>query len=176
MNQRLIILSDLWGIKNADWIYKYEKQLRPYFDVKVYDTCELAGIDVENLSKEDIHNAFVSYGIDKAVDSLINLEFEKINLLAFSIGGFIAWETSLKGVNVNIFYAISSTRLRIQKSKPLCNLQLYFGENDVNIPDIHWFNSLDIIPNIIINKDHNLYKEDIFIDELCTQIINKIHE
>jgi len=176
MDQRLIILSDLWGANGVNWIDKYKNKLNHHFDIQIYDVCELADINISSLKENEIHRDFVNGGIEKAVNSLINLEKNKINILAFSIGGFIAWEACLKGLCINNFFAVSSTRLRIQKIKPVCYLQLYFGEKDIYKPNNLWFKALDVKPNIIKNKNHNLYKEDGFIDTLCIDLMKESNE
>jgi hypothetical protein len=171
MKQKLIILSDLWGTKNAAWILKYEKQLSLYFDTKVYDTCVLANINIDNLREEQIHKKFVEGGIDKAVEMLLNQVKEKIIVLAFSIGGFIAWEAALKGLDFVDLYAVSATRLRNQKRKPKGHLMLYYGDGDLYKPNKKWFSELNIKAHIVENKGHELYKNVSFINRICKEIL-----
>ena len=139
MKPRLIILSDLWGTEKSNWINYYLNALSPEFDIKYYDCCEIGNVDTTSLKEGVIHSQFIDHGIDLAVEKLIQLEDGKVDILAFSIGGIIAWKAGLKGLNINNFYAISSTRLRYESEKPSYAIKLYFGEKDLFKPDTNWF-------------------------------------
>ena len=67
-------------------------------------------------------------------------------ILAFSMGGSIAWEAGLKGMDIGRLYAVSSTRLRLQTEKPACQLQLFYGSDDPFQPDASWFETLKLDP------------------------------
>lgn len=114
MKHRLIILSDLWGVTDASWLSKYVDKLLEDFQVTFYSSCELAEMPRKNLSEEERHNFFVNGGLERAVKNLVELEKDRLTVLAFSIGGAIAWKACLKGLDVKKLYAISSTRLRYE--------------------------------------------------------------
>lgn len=171
MKSRLVILSDLWGFDNASWIKNYTESLEPNFELIYYDSAKLAGIDKIDLSEEELHLQFLNYGIQNAVDQLLKLEPKEIIVLAFSIGGTIAWKAAHLGLKINHFYAISSTRLRYEVKKPKCSIRLMFAENDLFIPEHNWFNTLDIEPSIIENEVHEMYKNEEISTLLCNQII-----
>jgi pimeloyl-ACP methyl ester carboxylesterase len=99
-----------------------------------------------------------------------NLEKNKIDILAFSIGGTIAWKAILKGLKVERLFAVSSTRLRYETEVPDCEIKLYFGEKDNWKPDEYWFEKHQITPEIIKNKSHQMYLEKDFIHLICDAI------
>lgn len=171
MKERLIILSDLWGVEDAEWLKYYLVQLNSFFDIACYDSRNLADLNITDQSEESIHHQFVNGGIERAVEALLELEKEQITVLAFSVGGTIAWKAALKGLLANKLFAVSSTRLRYEKEKPKCNCKLYFGEGDLNQPDLHWFQELELTPVRVANKEHEMYKEKDFAYELCREII-----
>ncbi len=45
MKSRLILLSNLWGIQRSEWIKYYVDVLSSDYDIKYYDSCELAEIE-----------------------------------------------------------------------------------------------------------------------------------
>lgn len=154
---KLLILSDLFGGKNPEWIKQYIDLLESKFCIQYYDVLELANIIVSDSTEIDIHNQFLNGGINEAVDNLLELEKGKVAVLGFSIGGTIAWKASLKGLKVLHLIAVSSTRLRYETHFPDCKIKLYFGENDKNKPDSRWFLNLDVPYEILENEQHQLY-------------------
>jgi len=172
MKPRLIILSDLWGEQKSVWISSYTKRLNKKFDVIYYDCCELGKVDVSIYNQDTLHSQFIKSGIETATKRLLELEIGKINILAFSIGGVIAWKAGLNGLNIDSFYAVSSTRLRNETKKPNGNLKVYFGYEDNFKPQIEWYNDLNISNRIIKNQNHEMYKEDEFANEICKEINN----
>ncbi|KFF18470.1 hypothetical protein [Flavobacterium hydatis] len=171
MKPRLLILSDLFGGKNPEWIKMYSDLLESKFDIQYYDVLELGGIDISNFEESNLHNQFLSGGIDKAVDTLLQLEKGKVIILGMSIGGTIAWKASLKGLNTIRFFAVSSTRLRYETESPNCELKLYFGEKDSNKPNSQWFLDLKIPNKILQNQNHQLYLEKNNASLICNEIL-----
>ena len=156
---KLLILSDLFGGENPEWIKPYTDLLESKFEIQYYDVLELANITISDLTEMDIHNQFLNGGIDKAVDNLLELEKGKVAVLGFSIGGTIAWKAVLKGLKVSHLTAVSSTRLRYETHLPDCKVKLYFGENDKNKPESQWFLNLDVSYEILQNMLHQLYRD-----------------
>lgn len=170
MKQKLIILSDLWGFSNTNWIENYLEILQSNFIVKCYDSCQLGAIDITNLTEAEIHTEFINNGIDTAVKNLISLEKESINILAFSIGGTIAWKAGLAGLKINDLHAISSTRLRLETEKPNCKIHLTYGENDKFKPNSEWFKKMDMECIIVKNGNHLCYSDEKYIHRVCKNI------
>lgn len=170
MRRRLIILSDLWGREKAEWFISYTQILIADFEIQYYDCCELGEIDKSDYNEKSLHKQFIEGGIDRAVDKLIKLEKQPVNILAFSIGGTIAWKFGIKSDRIELLICVSSTRLRFETSKPLGNISLCFGENDVYKPSIDWFNNMLLIPNFIKDSGHQLYKDISFAKELSKRI------
>ena len=171
---KLIILSDFWRNQKAEWISNYTSVLDHYFDLTFYNCADLAGITLIDVQHEKIHQQFVDGGIDRAVKNLLKRETEKINILAFSLGGTIAWKAALLGLKVENLFAISSTRLRYEFEKPAIKMELLFGDDDSFKPDAEWFEKMALRPNFITNQDHEMYKEKEIAHEICSIIINKI--
>jgi hypothetical protein len=171
MKPRLIILSDLWGKEKSDWVSVYVELLKDKFEIQYYDCCELGEIKKINYTEENLHNQFVNGGIEKAVENLLKIEKNQIDVLAFSIGGTIAWKAALKGLNLGKLFAVSSTRLRYENEIPNGTTKLYYGENDCNKPSNDWFEKHLMNFEIIKNKEHDFYTEKESADSICAEIL-----
>lgn len=172
MKQKLIILSDLWGKQKSAWVNNYIELLSPTFDIVYYDCCALGEIDLTGSLENAIHEQFVNGGIDTAVTNLLEKEKGEVTVLSFSVGGSIAWKAGLKGLNIDNFFAVSSTRLRYETEKPNCPIYLYFGDLDNNRPAFDWFKKLSIAEFTIRKNDgHELYTSSEFVLFLCNKII-----
>ncbi|TDQ27865.1 alpha/beta hydrolase [Tenacibaculum caenipelagi] len=173
MKQRLLILSDLWGKENADWVSTYVENLSEDFEVVFYSSCELAGIPDFDITEHERHRLFIESGVEEAVENLLSLEKEEVVILAFSIGGTIGWKASLAGLKIASFYAVSATRLRYEKEKPLNKVTLYYGEGDAYKPDVSWFEKMKVDYHIIPKGTHELYRDKEFAKKLCLEIKSK---
>ena len=167
MKPRLIILSDLWGTEESEWIESYIQRLRLKYDIHYYDCCELGKVDKTLGTEHSLHTQFVNDGIATAVQRLLELEDEAVEVLAFSIGGVIAWKAQRLGLKITTLHAISSTRLRYETQQPNCKFYLYFGENDDYKPSANWYSKMKLEPKLLKNKAHNFYIEIECIDEIC---------
>lgn len=175
MKPRLIVLSDLWGIPKSKWMKQYTEVLKATFDVVVYDSLDLGQIDRSIDKESEIHKQFVVQGIDIASNELLANEPEKVSVLAFSVGGTIAWKAALLGMKVDCLYAVSATRLRYEIVKPDAYIQLYYGEEDNYKPDHNWFATIQIEKNIFDKKGHMMYTEIDFINMLSRKITEDQH-
>lgn len=169
MKPRLIILSDLWGKHDANWVKNYTNPLSKYYDIHFYDACELGEIDTTDYIELKLHQQFVNGGIEKAVLNLIDIEKNEISILAFSIGGTIAWKAGLSGLKINKLIALSSTRLRYEVNKPKCDIQVIYGELDKNKPTQEWLSEMSVYNEIIPNANHDFYKTDLYIESFDFQ-------
>ena len=172
MKPRLIILSDLWGKEKSNWVSDYVEQLKDKFEIQFYDCCELGAINRSNFTEKSIHIQFVNGGIEKVIENLLEAEKNQIDVLAFSIGGTIAWKAALRGLDFRNLFAVSSTRLRYEEDIPNGVIKLYYGENDINKPSNNWFEKHSINFEIIKNKEHNFYTESEFVTSICNEILN----
>jgi len=170
MKKRLIILSDLWGYSKNDWINFYFSSLETDFDITYYDCCELGAVDKTVFIEEELHTQFINHGINTAVEKLIAIEPNEIDVLAFSIGGTIAWKAALKGLRINKIFAISTTRLRHELNKPSCEINLIYGELDPFKPTREWFEKMNLDCNIIKSFGHEVYRDNSNIASLCAEI------
>lgn len=172
MKQQLIILSDLWGKEKSEWIKYYTQGLQNNFDITFYDCCELGDVDKTDYQESALHQQFVSGGIDRAVEKLIKLEQQKTHVLAFSVGGAIAWKYGLKSNTVLSLTCISSTRLRYEESKPTGQINLYFGEYDEFQPPQEWFEKMKLEHHVIPKGNHQVYSEKEFTRYLVAHLLN----
>lgn len=169
--EKLIILSDLWGKFHSSWIYNYVNLLNKKYEIIFYDCKELANIDKNNLDEIAIHNQFLNYGIENVVNKLCEIETEPLDVLGFSIGGYIGWKAVNKGLKVNNLFAVSSTRIRLENKKPNCDIKLFYGENDSYKPSLEWFNMHKINYKIFNNESHDFYKKEVIYREICDKIL-----
>lgn len=171
MIPKLVILSDLWGKQKSDWTSLYISQLSKKFDVVYYDCCDLGRIDTTIYTQENLHQQFTDGGIEKAVDHLYQYEKEAIDILAFSIGGTIAWKAISKGLTVRSLYAVSATRLRYETVLPKISVHLYYGGNDAYKPTNEWFSKMNISPTIIDTQTHDMYTDISIAKSICADIL-----
>mgnify|MGYP006385734565 FL=1 len=171
MKPRLIILSDLWGKEKSAWVSDYIELLNNKFEIQYYDCCELGEIDKTNYTEENLHSQFINGGIEKAVENLLKTEKNQIDILAFSIGGTIAWKAALMGLNVRSLFVVSSTRLRYEDEIPNGTIKLYYGENDSNKPSNDWFEKHSIDFEIIKNKEHDFFTKNDSSTLICNEIL-----
>ncbi|MBL6447712.1 hypothetical protein JMN32_15445 [Fulvivirga sp. 29W222] len=173
MAKRLIILSDLWGKERSGWVNNYIRYLKEGFEVQYYDCCELGGVDKSIYAEEVLHRQFVNGGVGRAVEQLLTLEKGKVSILAFSVGGTIAWKFALESDRVESLYCVSSTRLRYETIRPEGKIELYFGQNDPFIPQKRWLDKINVVYSILPDKDHQFYAEAEFSEHLSRHILNK---
>ncbi|MDT0553789.1 alpha/beta hydrolase [Urechidicola vernalis] len=171
MKSRLIVISDLFGFKENNWIQNYMAILNDYFEVVFYDALVLAEIKKASKTESELHNAFVNGGIEIAINNLLNLENELVNVLGFSIGGTIGWKAGLKGLKIQRIIGVSSTRLRMETLKPNCKIELFYGEKDSDAPSNNWFQLMELNYTSIRNAAHTFYKEKEHIDIIVNRLI-----
>jgi alpha-beta hydrolase superfamily lysophospholipase len=171
---KLIILSDLWGKEKSHWLAHYTQYLEPHFEITYYDVCELGAVDKTIYTQDALHQQFVNGGIERAVQQLAILEKEKTNILAFSIGGVIAWKYGLQTANIECLYGVSATRLRKETNQPTGVIQLYFGSEDTFNPSANWFEQMHLQIEIIEGGKHELYRAANFAKKLCRSFVQHL--
>jgi len=171
MKPALIIISDLWGTAKSNWIDLYLQNLSAEFDVEYMDARALADISLDSLDEHKIHSEFIDAGIDKAVESVLKINSNKLTVLAFSIGGTIAWKAALKGLKVDSLYLISSTRLRHETKKPNCRIHMMYGEYDTYKPEAKWFEKLNLDYEAIKEGEHEIYTSENIAKQISDRII-----
>lgn len=171
--EKLVILSDLWGNIKSDWLAHYTTILKNHFEVEYYDCRELGEIDLEEYSEEKIHQQFMNGGVERAVQNLLKKETNTINVLGFSIGGYIAWKSACEGLKVKNITAISSTRLRYENNRPECEIDLIYAENDQFKPENDWYNRLKLNSRIYDEEEHDFYAKKEYAINICDFIIRK---
>lgn len=174
MTEKLVVLSDMWGVKRGLWITSYFGYLQQYYDIEFYDIQQLGNIDVPICTDENIHKAFIEGGIDTAVGQLIKKEREASHYLAFSMGGVIAWKAALQGLPLKSLTAISPTRVRFESEKPNCEMNLIFGADDQFKPSAEW-NEKTSTPTLHVpGFGHLLYSDEKIISKVCLKLLQNI--
>lgn len=169
---RFLLLSDIWGATNCEWIQHYTAILDPHFDIQFYDVCKLAEIDSKSLVIENRHKQFLEGGIGRAANNLLAKETAVFAVLGFSIGGLIAWKAVSSGLQCSALFAISSTRLRYESVKPGVKLKLFYGSLDAFMPDSTWFEQMELKPFLYQNELHEMYRKKEIAAEIAAEIIN----
>ncbi len=164
--KELVILSDLWGSKQSEWLALFKALLSPKFDITFFDACKLGAVDTSLYSEDHLHRQFVDFGIETAVNNLLKLTHSPKIYIGCSIGGTIAWQAALKGLPVERLITISSTRLRKETTKPDCQMQLYFGKDDPYQPSLSWYKRMSIENFQILDGGHNIYKNIISLEKI----------
>ncbi len=139
------------------WLERYKIGLMAGFEIIMYDSRIIGEVDTLDGVQENIHRQFVEGGIDRAVEYLLENEKGKTDVLAFSVGGLIAWKAAMKGLNIERLCAVSSTRLRYETEKPQCKIKLFYGVDDPYRPQRDWFEKMQLDYQIIPNEGHDIY-------------------
>lgn len=176
MKKRLIILSDIWGKDKSEWIINYTQYLEANFDIKYYDCCELGRIDKSDYTENSLHKQFVNGGIERAVERLLEIEKHSLNILAFSIGGTVAWKFGIQSNKINSLTCVSSTRLRNETIRPKGEIMLFYGADDAFKHQREWLNNMRVKYSIVNGKEHQFYIEPEFAQQLCEQVIENINK
>ena len=174
MAERLVIVSDMWGIKKGLWITSYLGYLQQYFDITFYDCQQLAHLDVIVNSEENIHQAFINGGIDTAAAHLLKKEIEPVHYLGFSVGGTIAWKANQMGLPMKSLYTVSSTRIRTENDGPECPTTVLFGDNDICRPKSGWYEDTGIKGELIKGFGHNMYTDEKVIRKVCLDLLQSV--
>ncbi|MEQ9296969.1 MAG: hypothetical protein RIF33_00325 [Cyclobacteriaceae bacterium] len=170
MEKEIVILSDLWGTSHSHWIRHFRKGISSQYNIKFYDSCELGNIDVANLDEKIRHEQFINFGIQNAVNKLIELEKESKIYIGCSVGGVIAWKAGLAGLRIQELVTISSTRLRKETDKPNCPVRMYFGEFDKYKPDRDWLITINCTCEIIEGGNHDIYNDELVVSEILEKL------
>ncbi len=170
---KLVILTDLWGRRDLNWIEPYAEYLKSYFDLSIYDSTELAEISIAFQNEELIHSQFINGGIDNAAKNIsLLLKDKSVHILGFSIGGLIVWKAILAGMKAESLTAVSSTRLRNEEQGPTCPISLHYGADDENKPNEKWFEKMNLEARFHKNMTHNFYHENEMVKIICDDLIN----
>lgn len=172
MKTRLVILSDMWGLDHSAWMDRYLRALDPAFRIQLYDVRVLGNVATGNSDEAVLHAAFVHGGIDAAASKLLELEPEQVDILAFSVGGTIAWKAGMKGMSIGHLYAVSSTRLRLQTAKPHCTIQLFHGADDPYQAPGSWYAKLKLDPPQMESGGHTFYAAIDPAKRICDAILS----
>ena len=173
MKPKLLLLSDLWGFQDEAWSQDYIAALQHHHEVTLFDSPQLAGINVKGQSQDTIHRQLINGGIETAVQQLRAQVPQSIDMIiGCSVGGVIAWKAILAGLQTKKLVAISATRLRHETQKPDGDIVLYYGEQDKYRPSAEWSQSLQVTTHLLPGVGHDVYKERHFIKKLATNLLS----
>ena len=99
------------------------------------------------------------------------MEKKEVSVLAFSVGGTIAWRAALSGLPVDQLFAISATRLRYEAEKPNCELRLWYGALDPYQPNAEWYEKMQLSAYQWPAQGHDIYKDAKVIQAVCQQLL-----
>jgi len=174
MADKLIVVSDMWGVQKGLWITSYLGYLQQYFNIEFYDSRELSQVDKHLASSDEVHSAFINGGKDKAVAQLLAKENIASHYLTFCAGGTIAWEAALKGLPMKSLYAISPIDLENHSQGPDCPVKILFGEADDIIYDDEWAIRTGAQIETMPNFGHEMYSDEKIIQKVCLDILDLV--
>ncbi|WP_411030178.1 hypothetical protein [Spongiimicrobium sp. 3-5] len=174
MAERLVVLSDMWGVKKGLWITSYLGYLQQHYDIVFYDCQQLAHIDLAVNSTENLREAFLNGGMDTAVAHLLIKETGPSHYLAFCGGGTIVWKAALKGLPIKSLFAISPANLYSEQDKPDCPVKILCGENQEDRPSLEWSKELKVPMEIMPNYGRELYSDEKIITKVCQDLLDRV--
>lgn len=164
--ESLLMLSDLHGLSMETYMAVYLQRLEPYYEVEVIDTPELAGVPTYGRAESQIHTDILATGADSAVEKLLARQ-SVTGILAFSMGGWVAWKAMLQGLKVDRLVAVSATRLRYEENWPeQGSIHLVYGGDDPYRPKQYWPKAKNITVEVLLGEPHTLYKNEALADRL----------
>ena len=146
----------------SDWWQLYTDLLSPYYKVRWYDSCSLAQVKLTPFTQEHLHQQFINGGIDLAVATLLENGLQQSGpptILAFSIGGTIAWKAVQAGLAAEQFYAVSATRLRYERESLPIEGCLWYGGEDAYRPNTEWLSQQRLSSDILVGGEHECYRD-----------------
>lgn len=162
----------MWGLGSTTWINDYHRTFHETYDVKVFDSRELAGIDPKISGEQEIHRCFLHGGVETAVSHLLSKVQRTNVIVGFSIGGLIAWKAALQGLACQQLIAVCSTRLRLETQRPVQEVKLIYGDQDAFAPQKDWFQKMKLVP-VIVEGGHEIYKDPLILAGLLTSKSNQ---
>ncbi len=173
MAEKLVVVSDMWGAQKGLWITSYLGYLQQYFDIVFYDSRELAQIENNLTSAEEVYDAFINGGMDRAVSQILIKEQTESHYLTFCAGGTITWHAALKGLPVKSLYAVSPIDLEDQLQGPDCPVSVLFGEND-KVTGTDWTIRTGAQVEAIPNFGHDMYSDEKVIQKVCLDLLDLV--
>ena len=174
MAERLVILSDIWGIKKGMWITSYLGYLQQYYTIEYYDLMQLANIDPLHLTEETLYREFKEGGIETAVTHLLKKETVPGHYLTFCMGSTVAWKAALKGLPMKSLYAVSPYALDAEAEGPEARTSLVYGANDANIPSKGWADKVGVEMEVVPNFGRAMYSDERMIRKVSLDLLNRI--
>ncbi len=174
MAERLVVISDMYGAKKGLWITSYLGYLQQYFDIVYHDSKELANIELEVCSDENIYKAFKEGAMDTAVAHLLKKERLESHYLTFCAGGSIAWKAGLMGLPMKSLFAISPLDLEAFDWKPECPVNLLYGEYgdfEKKLPSEDWVRHIGVDMEVVPKFGHDLYSDEKIIRKVCLSLL-----
>lgn len=154
----LLLLSDMWGQRQWQWLALYEQALQVHFQVQRLDVCTLGHLNTSIYESDTLHQQFLDGGITQAVNELLKFQAPNLYIIAFSIGGTIAWKAMEKGLQVKQCYAVSATRLRYETTPAKYPTKLFYGNNDPFRPNDIWLKNINLSYKLFPDQAHECYK------------------
>ncbi len=174
MAEKLVVVSDMWGAQKGLWITSYLGYLQQYFNIVFYDSRELAQLEGEPSNANELYEAFINGGMDRAVSQLLLKEQTESHYLTFCAGGTIAWHAAMKGLPVKSLYAVSPIDLERQTEGPDCPVRVVYGEKDLKIPGTDWMIKTGAQAETIPDFGHEMYSDEKVIQKVCLDLLDLV--
>ncbi len=174
MADRLVIISDIWGIKKGMWITSYLGYLQQYYKIEYYDLMQLANIDPVHFTEETLHKEINEGGMETAVTHLLKKETIPSHYLAFCAGGTVVWKAALKGLPMKSLYAVSPLALDVEVEGPVAYTNLVYGGNDTNVPSNCWADKAGVEMEIVANFGRTMYTDERMIRKVSLDLLNMV--
>ena len=164
--KNLLILSDIRGISKATYLQGFFDILQAQYSIEILDTPALGGVKIDGKEQSQIHTDMLATGVDCAVKKLL-VRQSVTGILAFSIGGWVAWRAMLQALKVDKLVAVSATRLRYEERWPeQGSIHLMYGGADPYRPKQYWPTAKNITTEVLTGQPHTLYENGAFAEKL----------
>ncbi len=160
----------MWGEQDSEWFSMWKAMITDKTRLTFYDSSKLGRVILKQRSPDQIHNQFVTFGIDHAVKALLAAEHNAKICIGCSVGGVIAWRAALQGLRIDKLITISSTRLRYEVETPLCQVENYFGEHDPYKPNTAWLSTIGKVTSTLIPGGHDIYAQQAVISKIFKEL------
>lgn len=164
----------MWGTKRGLWITSYLGYLQQYFDIVYHDSQALAQLEGVVKTQENLCEAFVKGGYEKAVSALLQAEQTPSHYLTFCAGGTIAWNAALRGLPMKSLYAVSPLWMHQQEETPDCPVQLVYGELMDHRPSQAWAEDLGVRMEVVPRFGKQLYSDEKIIQKVCLDLLERL--
>ena len=134
MSQRLVMVSDVSGSRQDNWITTYLAALHPHFEITYYDLQELGKVSLKQVRSAFMREAFEKEGWALAQRNFIEEERatggQDTIYLGFGLGSKLIWNSVSEELPAKSLWMVSSPELGPVDHVGLIPSYFYFGGQD----------------------------------------------